>query len=232
MKPIAHWIACAVAASGLSSAWADDRAPWPALDWPAPLRPEVIADDMRMNGRPVRLLQIRSAQDMATVERLVCEVLGQRARTTEVGARRIVSAPVGGSFVTVDLRPGRQGGVHAYVMQSRAPAPETPGTVPPAMPADSVLRSITESNDGDLGGTVSLIENRHGVDANADFFRRRFLERGWRLQSSREVPAGPYRGRVDEYEGREGRAVVVVEDRGELRSVMVNEIIQRKRENS
>lgn len=233
MKPIAHWIACALAASGLAgaaaaSAAAGVEAPWPRLDWPSALRPEVIADDMRMNGRPVRLLQIRSVQDMDTVERQMREALGPKARSTSVGTRRIVSAPVDGTFVTADLRPGRHGGVQVYVMQSRAPASGMSPAAPPPMPADSVLRSVTESNDGAVSGTVSLIENRHGIGANTDFYRRRFLARGWRVASSREVSEGPQRGRVDEYQGRFGRAVVVVEDRGDVRSVMVNEMTQKE----
>lgn len=231
MRHVAHWLALGLAAfSGESVCGAPHggKGPWPHLDWPAALRPEVIADDMRMNGRPVRLLQIRSAQDMDTVERQVREALGPKARSTRVGPRRIVSAPIDGTFVTADLRPARRGGVHAYVMQSRAPAAGMPSAPALPVPADSVLRSVTESNDSTVNGTVSLIENRHGVEANADFFRRRYLDRGWRVLSSRELSSGPQRGRVDEYQGRIGRAVVVVEDRGEVRSVVVNEVMPKE----
>jgi hypothetical protein len=225
MRPAWHWL---LGTAALFGGHASQAVTWPDIDWPSEIRTELISDDMRIDGRPARLLQFDAPLDLASIQRLVQQALRQPTRTVSVAGRVVVSAPLDGSFVTVDLRPAGAKRVQGFVMQTlmspaaREPVPDKP------LPADSVLRSSMSSRDGGQTGTITLLENRHSVSANAEFFHRRFVAEGLQRSWDRPVAAQGQSGQVAEYVGRSRRARVVISDAGAWRRVMINEMEETK----
>jgi hypothetical protein len=127
----AFWLA-----AGLTPAWAAPAGPtWAPLAWPQGIQPQVVAEDMRLNGRPVRLYQFQTRDNPTALRDRLTSFVGPHARVTTLGEREVIAGPVGGNYVTVDLHPRPDGGVFGYVMQTDLAAPPT--STAPAMPVAS-----------------------------------------------------------------------------------------------
>jgi len=209
-------------AAGLTTAWAAPSGPtWTPLAWPQGIQPQVIAEDMRLNGRPVRLYQFETRETQSALRDRLMSFVGPHARVTTIGQREVIAGPVGGNYVTVDLHPRPDGGVVGYVMQTDLDAPLA--SAAPAMPIESTLWSHTESRDGTQTASVAMLENRHSLATNSDFYERDFKRQGL-ARTKTEVAELPRKASTMHFAGNKRHATVVVEDWDAFRTVIVNEI--------
>ena len=213
-----HVLACltlpfAVAAQAAAST------PWPAVPWPADIRPQVISEDMRFNGNAVRLYRFDRPGSPTAAAEAFEHALGTHARVTVVGDRHIVSAPLGATFVTVDLHPNGDAHVAGHVMQTHLQAPADRSQ--PSMPDGSRLWNHSESRDGGTAAAVFMLENQHSAAVNADHYRQHFTARGLALTSVDRNVRSRQRAEATHYAGKGEIAVVLVEDWGAFRTVIV-----------
>jgi hypothetical protein len=192
---------------------------WPAVPWPTDVTPQVISEDMRFNGQAVRLYRFDRRGDPSTMAGQFEDALGKHARVTVVGERHIVAAPLAHTFVTIDLHPKGDGTVAGHVMQTHFQMP--PSKTPPAMPLESRLWNHTESRDGPNTAATFMLENLHSAMANTEFYRRHFASQGLSRKASRNAHS-PHNATTTHFAGRGQSAVVLVEDWGAFRTVIVH----------
>jgi hypothetical protein len=104
-------------------------------------------------------------------------------------------------------------------MQTHLEMPST--KTPPAMPLESRLWNHTESRDGPNTATLFMLENQHSALANTEFYRQHFASQGLVRKSSRNADS-THAATTTHFAGRGQSALVLVEDWGSFRTVVVN----------
>ncbi|MEW6703856.1 MAG: hypothetical protein AB1430_03285 [Pseudomonadota bacterium] len=188
----------------------------------------MLAEDMRLNGMPVRLYQFRADWSVPQLRERLGEMLGPRMRADQVGRQWVVSAPVGASIVTLRIRPSAAGGSEGELMQTGLDRAAARAAPPPRMPADSLLISQSEAQDEGRSGSVVLLQNRQSTAANDEFFSRQFESQGLRKVASRQSKEGARAIQASHYAGERQDASVVIQDLGEVRLVTVHQMREWK----
>jgi hypothetical protein len=193
---------------------------WPAVPWPDDIRPQVISEDMRLNGNAIRLYRFDRRGSPTQAAESFERALGTHARVTVVGERHIVSSPVQHTFVTVDLQPTADGNVAGHVMQTHLQA--AADRTQPSMPPDSRLWNHSESRDGSTTAAIFMLENQHSAAANAEHYRQHFAARGLAQGAVDRNVKSRQRAVATHYAGKGEVAVVLIEDWGQFRTVIVH----------
>src|SRR5688500_10257417 len=87
----------------LAGASAPACADWPALPIPPGVRPEQVADTLRLNGRPVRILRFDTGLPLVRLQAFYRHVLGARRIEGVVAGEWITSRLEGRYLTTIRL---------------------------------------------------------------------------------------------------------------------------------
>jgi hypothetical protein len=166
----------------LAGASAPACATWPALPIPPGVRTEQVADSLRLNGRPVRILRFDTGLPLVQLQAFYRQALGERRIEGAVAGEWIVSRLEGGYLTTIRLRSGEAGTSATVAVTDLSEGHRLVRRAPawPA-PADSQLLSETESGEGSRRTRQVVFSNAHAVQTNLAFFDGALRDRGWKI---------------------------------------------------
>lgn len=191
-------------------------AAWPQLPIPPNARIEPVGTEVRLNGIPMHMQRVLTAQAAAEVARHYREAFGPRYAFERLPDRLVLSQGRGDYFVTVSIRPLAPGLTEALV--SVADAREARRAVGRPLgfrlPADSAVLSDMESVDDGMRSRQLVLSNTHAIPTNLQAISRELALRGMRpdgppLRTTESEHAQLFRG-----DGREAQLTVLRRDGG------------------
>lgn len=176
-------------------------AAWPQLPAPPGARVEPIGTDVRLNGIPMRMQRVLSAQPLRELTRHYRDALGPHHAFERLPDRLILSQGRDDYFITVSMRPLAPGLTEALVAVADAREARQ-GTGRPLglrLPADSTVLSDMESVDDGKRSRQLVLSNTHAIPTNLDAIARELALRGMRpdgppLRQSESVHAQLFKG--------------------------------------
>lgn len=161
---------------------------WVRVEPPPAASLEWVAEDMVYNGVPMRIQFFRSKVAPARVLAHYRQRWSDGARRQYVenrlGPWQVISRGLGEFFVTVQVRPGPSGGTEGYLAQRPLVAKARPvlGQGIALPPGSEVVNDIF-NRDAHRPARTLLAFNGLSTDANAAFFRERYVREGWTIAS-------------------------------------------------
>lgn len=192
---------CALAALLLmvAGAWAEPAAPahWPRPPTPSGVRLFGIAEQMTINGVPMRLGGFVSTREPAEVIAQFRHSLGQPLVENRLGPQTILGRAEGRHYITVHIQPhgaGARGTVAVSDLQAaeesrHASARERERWLD-RLPASTSLVSLSRATDGSKRSLHLVYANRHDEETNARHLRELLRQEGLRPQVGHRTPVG------------------------------------------
>ncbi|MCK6408436.1 hypothetical protein [Thauera sp.] len=179
--------------------------PWPTVAHPDGARLDLIGQQVRLNGIPMRMERAHCAAPADTVVAHYRRTLGSPVAHSRVGDTQVLARAQGDFFITVTVSPLRNAASEALVAIADMPAArhaagQASGFV---LPAGSELLSDMESIDGQIVARQWVLTNKHGLRANLEHFSARLDDRGLKpdgppLAESAEALAQGFEGPAGE----------------------------------
>lgn len=179
---------CLGAALALVAPVAAPAATWPVIEAPPGAHVEWVAENMHVNGLPMRVRRFTTAM---SVEQVMAFYL-QRWRGTpppvenRVGDWRVIGRQAGDFYLTVQTRTAAGGETEGFLGVSKLPAaPDTPklDTRFPRLDGTEVLSDVSSRDDGRLGKTL-VLHNTYSVQSNASFYEGALPNQGWKRNAA------------------------------------------------
>ena len=191
-------------------------AAWPQLPAPPNARLEPVGTEVRLNGIPMRMQRVLTAQAAAEVARHYREAFGPRHATERLPDRLVLSQGRGDYFITVSIRPLAPGVTEALVSVADAREARRAAGRPPGLrlPAESAVLSDMESVDGGMRSRQLVLRNTHAIQTNLQAISRELALRGMRpdgppLKATASEHVQLFRG-----DGREAQLTAFRQDGG------------------
>ncbi len=180
---------------------------------------EVVADALELNGKPLHIHRILSADKLPALLHHYQREFDGRVAEARVGNTVILSHEGDGQFITVMLKPlGGGGGHEILVAQSPLHASVAPYPAPDVLPggwvlpADTRLLSTLTTRDPGRHTTQLVFSNAHSLAINRERLRQQLARQGLLpepLQQARlDDPAR--QAWLEHYSGPGGEARVIL----------------------
>lgn len=170
------------------SALASDE--WPRLDAPPGAYVEHVADDMKLNGVPMRIRRFTSQTPVADVIAFYRDRWRDRLPPVEnvVGQWTVIGKQQGDYYLTVQVKNAERGGSEGLLGISELPVAAKGGLVSfdtrfPKMAGTEVLSDV-DSNDLGKRGKTLIFKNNYSVQSNASFYKSTLATQGWKRNES------------------------------------------------
>ena len=162
------------------------------LPIPQNVVPEIIAEDLRFNGSPMRIVQFQTldAEGVARFYRRFFKEKAQEGRFTEseLEGIRVIGAMMGKELINVELKP--KGKIIRVLVSSLQPErlelPEKLAKDMPKMQGTQVFQH-QESRDGPKKNRMVFMTNQYSVESNTIYLREHYLRLGWTRISDHTV---------------------------------------------
>lgn len=179
---------------------------------------EIVADALVLNGKPLHISRILSAQSLSSLLDHYQREFNGRLAEAHVGNTVILSSERDGQFITVMLKPLSGGGHEILVALSplhtaSAPLPTAdPESAGVLLPAGTRLLSTLETRDSARHTTQLVFSNPHSIAVNRERLRQQLASLGLmpeKLQQARlSDPAS--QAWLEHYSGPDGEARVIL----------------------
>jgi hypothetical protein len=170
------------------------------LPVPPKASPEIIAQEMRFNGAPMRIVQFSTLDADETVkfyrEHFTRHAKEGKYTEKTTGRRKTIGALMPDKrLVNVELTPESKATAHVLVsslevFQMRHPK-ELAKDIP-RMPGSEVVQH-QDSRDGAKTNRFVIMQNRQSVEGNAMYLREHYLKAGWRRDKDETIQSGKHR---------------------------------------
>lgn len=192
--------------------WAD----WPNLPYPSHAKVEAIGEQVRLNGVPMRMHRILSAQSAETMLAFYKKALGTRHAQAEFYGTHILSQERDDYFITVRVSKLSQNLTETLlsVSDGRASHKVAGMLLGFTLPADSEVLSDMESIDAGKNSRQLIFNNDHSIQANADFMTQVMQGEGYILEPQLSVSKASSRSLMFGGKNREARLVVSQDEDG------------------
>jgi hypothetical protein len=169
---------------------------YPALPVPPDTRLSIVADEMVVNGLPMRAYDIRSAMDVRNVADFYAHAWGDDVAESDMPPWLLLSHHKGDYLVTIHLRPHEEGGSGGFVGITRVLASSLRIHRPRfSKPPGSALVNHIESVDRGRQSRTVLLQNDASVAQNIDWYRQHYEREGWQVVGESEaLPSAPDSG--------------------------------------
>ena len=207
-KIILNFVLCCMS----TCCWAD----WPVLPNPTNAKIEAIGEQVRLNGVPMRMLRILSAQSADSMLAFYKKAMGTRHAQAEFYGTHILSQERGDYFITVRISKLSPTLTETLLSISDGRASQRAQNLPLgfALPADSELLSDMESVDAGKNARQLVFTNGHSIQTNADFMAKAMAGKGYTLQPKLSVSNAKNRILMFDGDNREARLVVTQDEEG------------------
>jgi hypothetical protein len=171
----------ATAAASLADASSE---PWPEIPSPPKSRVEWLADSMRVNGVPMRVMHFDSSRDRSTIVeyyRAYWSGYPTKPSVRTAPSETVMGQAHGPYFMTVEVKDAANGGSAGVIAVSRpigAKIDRSPGELP-LMPGAKVLQ-VVESNDPGRSDRELLVKNPVPLSSVVHYYQAALVDAGWR----------------------------------------------------
>lgn len=205
-------IICALLGCVATCCWAD----WPSLPYPSHSRVEAIGEQVRLNGVPMRMHRVLSAQSTEAMLAFYKKVLGTKHAQAEFYGTHILSQERGDYFITIRVSKLSPSLTETLLSISDGRTSQRVAGMPLgyALPADSELLSDMESVDAGKNSRQIIFNNEHSIQANADFMTKVMQGKGYILEPKLSVSNASSRSLMFGGKNREARLVVSQDEEG------------------
>jgi hypothetical protein len=167
--------------------------PWPEIPTPPKASVEWVADSLRVNGVPMRIMHFVSSEDRsAIVEYYRAYWTGgypvkPSVRVTQ--RETVIGQAHGPYFMTVEVKDGDHGGSAGLISISQALGSRIQRSAGelPLMPGAKVLQ-VVESNDPGKRSREVFIRNPVSVSSVVSYYQGALADAGWRTVQYTDVP--------------------------------------------
>jgi hypothetical protein len=220
--------------SGAAFADASRAEPWPEAKTPPEARVQSIANEMLLNGKPVRLLRFDTKESAADVLAFYRSAFGaQRVVENRLKDDRVIGTRQGDYFITVQLHALDLQTLQGTVMVSLLTA--TPSISPVmldtqrVLPADTKVVSTVQTDDAGKRSLMLVAVNRNSVRANRDHLVAAMAERGFRVTRDDTPPTSPEPTATTlQLAAQNEELSLTVSDAGAYRSVVIHRVREGK----
>jgi hypothetical protein len=174
------------------AARAQNATPWPELPLPPHSKTDWVAQDMKVNGVPMRVIHFESTVSRAEVAAYYTAHWsgGYRGKpSVQVqGDETVVGQMHGPYFMTLKVDERPKGASEGFLSVSRiagVKADLSPGDLP-LMPGARVV-SVVESNDPGKRSRQLVVAQDAGVDMSANYYQATLGNRGWQVIEQNHV---------------------------------------------
>jgi hypothetical protein len=217
-----------ILACWVSVSWAD----WPVLPVPKGAKVEAVGENVRLNGVPMRMHRVLSANSPKSVLSFYRDALSGEITETRVSSQygrglktHILSQLKDGYFISVRVTKVGPKVTEALLAISDGRKSKSTRGLPLgfALPADSNLLSDMESVDAGKNSRQLVFNNQHSIEANKNFVIDVLQSKGYKLQPQYTRKSTGALSMM--FEGRSREAMVVVNKVSEMEtSVMMTTI--------
>lgn len=185
----------------LSSAGAAE--PWPEIPSPPKAKVQWVADNMRVNGVPTRVMQFQSQEGRNDIVEYYRAFWSggypTKPSVTALGASTVISQRHGPYFMTVKVEDASGGSSHGLIAVSRVGGSKVElnaGDLP-LMPGAKVV-SVVESSDPGKHNREVVVLSRQTPQSVLQFYQSFYENAGWRqvqnndLSGSAKSPRGTF----------------------------------------
>lgn len=185
------FVMCAALASALASA--AGSTPWPEIPSPPHAKLEWVADSMRVNGVPMRVLRFTSSEPRSAIVDYYRSYWSggypTKPSVRAAGNETVVGQAHGPYYLTVEVRDAPQGASQGLISVSQvagAKIERSPGELP-VMPGAKVLQ-VVESNDPGRRSREVFVKNPQAPPSVMSYYRAALGDAGWQLVQYTDVP--------------------------------------------
>lgn len=207
MKPAWHLLLVML---GMSSSWAD----WPSVPSPRHSKVQLIGEQVRLNGVPMRMQRVLSTGKPTDIIEFYRDFLGPKHAEEKLPGGLLLAQGQGDYFVTIRIKVLGPSFTETLISVSDARDAQKAASRPLGfpLPMETQVLSDMESTDAGKMSRQLVLTNSHSIDYNVDFAIKTLLTRGFKAQPSetRELKAG--RVLMFGGENREARLVVIRKD--------------------
>lgn len=191
-------------------------AAWPQLPAPPNARLEPVGTEVRLNGIPMHMQRVLTAQAAAEVARHYRDALGSRHASERLPDRLVLSQGRGDYFISVSIRPLAPGLTEALVSVADAREARRAAGRPLGfrLPADTTVLSDMESVDDGKRSRQLVLSNAHTIPANLRAISRELALRGMRPDGPPLRTTGSEHAQLFKGDGREAQLTVLRRDDG------------------
>jgi hypothetical protein len=171
-----------------------------ALPVPRDVAPEIIAEDMRLNGAPMQMVHFTTQDPDETLKfyRKHFANNAKQGKYTEktTSQRKMIGAMMPDKrLVNVEMTPmdATTFGVLVSSLEIfKMKAPEKLARGIPRMPGTQVIQH-QDSRDGSKTNRFVTTENKQSVEGNAMYLREHYIGAGWRRDKDETIRVGEHR---------------------------------------
>ena len=190
-----------------------DATPWPAVPSPPKSKVEWVAESMRVNGVPMRVMHFESSAGRTEVVEYYRSYWSGgypvKPSVRVLGDATVVGQAHGPYFLTVKVKDAPNGASEGLIAVSRvlgSKVERSPGEVP-LMPGAKVIQ-VVESNDPGKRSREVSIASESAASSVVHYYQAALSEAGWRQVQYNDAPA--------EKPGPRGSFLVFLRDRSEM----------------
>lgn len=215
---------------------------WAATAWPSPTLPAgldtfAIADQMTVNGLPMRVKGFVSSRRPADLLDAFRRSLGQPLVESTAAGKQVLGRAEGGFYVTVQVEAAGNGSKGIVAVTDLATMVRDHGQGQGAdarwldrLPAGSLISSQMTSQENGRQARHMVILNRHAESVNRDALLRLMTADGYQLEreigadaaAQRSLPAQLADARTLYFKSPGKDAMAVISRSGELTSIVLN----------
>ncbi|MCL2644031.1 MAG: hypothetical protein FWD51_01055 [Betaproteobacteria bacterium] len=203
-----------------------------ALPLPRDAAPEIIAEDMRLNGAPMQIIQFTTQDPDETLKfyRKHFENNAKQGKYAEntTSQRKMIGAMMPDKrLINVEMTPMGEktfGVLVSSLDVFKMEHPEKLARGVPRMPGSQVIQH-QDSRDGSKTNRFVTMENKQSVEGNAMYLREHYIGAGWRRDRDETIRVGEHRQLMFSKENRQVLVDVQKKDR-EKTMVIYNEMME------
>jgi len=180
--------------SGTGRAWAVE--PWPEIPLPPKADVQWVAQSMRVNGVPTRVMQFQSRSSRAQIvdyyRAYWTGAYPHKASVQPLGDATVVGQMHGPYLMNVKVQDAARGGSHGLISVARvlgSKADRDPGELP--LIGGAQVISVVESDDPGKHSRELLIRAPQPPSSVAQFYEASLGNVGWRQLQGNDTPANP-----------------------------------------
>ncbi|MDR2452008.1 MAG: hypothetical protein LBE85_09660 [Candidatus Accumulibacter sp.] len=161
---------------------------------------EIVANDMRYNGAPMRIVQFSTLDADETLkfyrEHFVRYAKEGKYAEKSSNRRKMIGAMMQDKrIVNVEMTRKNKAAVHVLVSSLDIFQMEIPEKLAgdiPRMPGSKVVQHL-DSRDGAKSNRFVIIQNNQSVESNAMYLREHYLKAGWRRDRDETIQLARHR---------------------------------------
>lgn len=213
-----------VALAAFACAAAHGGEPWPVAPVPTDAKPQLVAEDMVVNGRRSRVLRYEVARSEEQLLAFYREHFGARRVENRVKNTQVIATRQGDYFQTVQLQPTGPDRVQVTVMTTslRQADSKVSAETRGLLPAQSAVLMTMQSNDTGKQSLMVVAANKASLQANRDHLVSALASQGFKVEREELSQADGKPALALSLASGSEEVTMTLTDTGPYRSLVIN----------